>query len=313
MHIKNKEALIFGLLGFVTIIWGLNVIMVKYLSGIFPVIQMSAWRITIATVFLLLFTYKHWSKSVKAISIRSWILLFFIGFSSIFLHQIFLAKGLNLTSGSVGSLILGLNPLMTALFAMFLLGDKFELKRFIGIGLGFFGVILIVGQPSHSGVSSLVGDAIVFLSMLAYVAGGLLIKKAVEEVNVLTVTTISHVFGAILLLGTWMIQPSSETVIPVEGFPYAVMIFSGCIATALCTTLWNMAIQVIGPSRTTLFLNIMPLSSLFFAAIFLNEKIIWLHGIALLFIMVGIYLGISRPKTQLQVDYIKASEPIIKN
>ncbi|RXZ02717.1 EamA family transporter, partial [Fictibacillus sp. S7] len=47
---------------------------------------------------------------------------------------------------------------------------------------------------------------------------------------------------------------------------------------------------------TTLFLNVMPISSLFFAALFLNEKIHLYHALALLLIVAGIYLGLSRQK-----------------
>lgn len=296
MHADRKELLILILLGIVTVIWGLNVIMIKYLATIFPIIQLGAWRITIATICLLLFTYKYWTKSIRMMSLKSWILVFFIGLSSIFAHQLLIAQGLKLTSGSVGSLILALNPLTTALLAMLFLGDRFEMKRFLGIGLGFFGVILVVGQPSTHGLSSVWGDAIIFLSMLSYVAGGLLIKQVVQEVDVISVTTFSHVVGAILLLLTWLIYPVEPMIYQVSGFSYAVMIFSGCIATALCTTWWNMGIREIGPSRTTLFLNLMPMSSLVFASIFLGETISWIHGFALLFIMIGIYLGLSKEK-----------------
>ena len=298
---RNKETWILFLLGCVTIIWGLNVIMVKYVASIFPVFQVSAWRIAIAAICLLIFTYKHWSKSWQHISKKSWIYIFLIGASSIFAHQLTLAQGLTYTSGSTGSLILALNPLTTALLAMLVLGDRFELKRFIGIGLGFFGVLLIVGQPSGLGEKALIGDAIMFASMLSYVIGGLLVKKVMAEVDVFSVTTFSHVIGAILLLLSWLILPTGEMVYQVPAFPYLVLIFSGVVATALGTTLWNIGIREIGPSRTTLFLNVMPLSSLIFASIFLGEQITWFHGVALLFIMMGIYLGLSKGQKQLKL------------
>jgi drug/metabolite transporter (DMT)-like permease len=295
---KQRFYRILGLLSFVTVIWGLNVIMIKYLSGIFPVIQLGAWRIAVAAVCLLVFTWGKWLPSVRSVAFKGWVFIFLAGFSSIFLHQLLVSEGLKNTTGSAGSLILGLNPLTTALLAMMFMGDRFELRRFIGIGLGFFGVMLVVGHPNAAEGDMLRGNLFVFLSMLAYVAGGLLIKQSVKYANVFIITTFSHVFGAILLLIMWLVYPVEATVTAAPRFAYLVMIFSGAVATALCTTWWNMAISEIGPSKTTLFLNVMPISSLIFASIFLNEAIHWYHSFALVLIVFGIYLGLV-PKKQL--------------
>lgn len=291
----RHNLMVYVLLAFTTMIWGLNVVMLKYLSSIFPVLQLGAWRITLAAICLLIFTYKHWHKNIFKLKMKHWLLLFLIGFTSIFGHQLLIMKGLQLTSGSMGSLILALNPLMTSLIAMTFLGEKFTLKRFVGIGFGLFGVILVVGQPSEFGLSTLTGDVTVFISMLAYVVGGLLIKIAVKELDVFTVTSFSHLFGALLLVFFWITSGSSETVVTGEPFAYFVMAFSAVVATALCTTWWNNGIKMIGPSKTTLFLNGMPLSSLIFSSIFLNETIYFVHGVALVFIIVGISIGISHP------------------
>lgn len=297
---KNKpELMTLMLLGIVTVIWGLNVIMIKYLAQIFPVIQLAAWRIGIATLCLLAFTYRHWLPAIQKLSWKSWLYIILIGLTSIFAHQTLIAKGLQLTSGSTGSLILALNPLTTILLAMLFLGEKFEWKRFLGVGLGFFGVIIVVGQPTSADEGSLWGDSIMFLSMLAYVVGGLLIKKAIETVDVITITTFSHVVGSVVLWITWFLFPGEGVVYEASGFAYFVLFFSGCVATALCTTWWNMGIKVIGPSRTTMFLNLMPLSSLVFAALLLNEQLHWLHAVSLLLIISGIYLGsVKKHKAQ---------------
>lgn len=287
---KNKPELVtLTLLGIVAIIWGLNVIMIKYLSVIFPVIQLAAWRIGIATLCLVIFTFRFWRASLRSITLKSWVYILFIGLTSIFAHQTLIAKGLQLTSSSTGSLILALNPLTTLLLAMLFLGEKFVWRRFLGIGLGFFGVIMVIGIPS--GETSLTGDFIMFLSMLAYVAGGLFIKKASEQVDVITITTLSHVAGSIILFITWLIFPGESIVYEASGFAYLVLFFSGSVATALGSTWWNMGIKKIGPSRTTMFLNLMPLSSLIFAVLLLNEKLHWIHGVSLFLIIVGIYLG----------------------
>jgi drug/metabolite transporter (DMT)-like permease len=54
---------------------------------------------------------------------------------------------------------------------------------------------------------------------------------------------------------------------------------------------WNYGIRQLGASRTALFLNGMPMASLFFAALFLGEQLKLVHMLALLMIVAGVYLG----------------------
>lgn len=293
----NKERMIFLMLTAVVMIWGLNVVMVKYLS-FFPPILIATIRMTVAALCLspVLFLKKEKTKIAK----KDWLLIACIGLTSVTLHQILLAWGVQHTTAGTASLILGLNPLATALMAMLFLGESMTKRKAIGACIGFGGVVLVVTSQSGEVSLSGWGDAIIFASMIMYVVGGLLIRKATtRKVPVLVITAYSQLVAATLL---WII---SAAVYPIETlqaidtrpFTWLVIIASGGLSTALGGIGWAYGIRQLGASRTAIFLNGMPLASLITAAIFLGEPLQLVHGLAFIMVVVGVYLGSRQPVT----------------
>lgn len=288
---KSNERWVFLMLAGVVILWGLNVVMVKYLTT-FPPIYVAAIRMTIAGICLSPIIWKY-RKGLKFRKV-DWLLLAGVGASSIALHQVTLATGVQYTTAGNASLILGLNPLATALLAMLLLGEAMSWQKAIGIAVGFSGVLVVV-ISQHGGIHmNGWGDAIMFFSMLMYVTGGLFIRKLVlRGLPVLLITAMSQMFGVVLLwCAALVVHPASFYVeLEVTPFQWLVIWVSGGLSTALGTIGWNFGIRQLGASRTAVFLNGMPMASLLFAALFLGERLQLVHLLALIMIVGGVYLG----------------------
>ncbi|CAM3564149.1 DMT family transporter [Brevibacillus invocatus] len=288
---KNKEGLLFLMLAVVVTFWGLNVVMVKYLTT-FPPLFVSSLRMTLAAAcFLPVIAAYH--KSLR-LSKVDWILLAGVGATSIALHQITMTIGVQYTTAGNGSLILGLNPLATGLLAMLFLGEGMTWRKALGIGVGFSGVLIVVISQHGAVQMNGVGDAIMFFSMLMYVTGGLLIRKLViRGVPVLLITALAQVFGMVFLWSVALVdQPVSYYMnIDISGFQWLVILASAVFSSALGTLGWNYGIRQLGASRTAIFLNGMPFASLVFAAIFLGERLQLVHLLALFMIVLGVYLG----------------------
>ncbi|QRG67911.1 DMT family transporter [Brevibacillus choshinensis] len=294
---RSKERLLFFMLAGVVMLWGLNVVMVKYLTT-FPPMYVAAIRMTIAGVILAPIIYQY--RKQLRIGMTNWFLLAGVGASSIAMHQITLATGVQYTSAGNASLILGLNPLATALLAMLLLGEGMSWRKGLGIAVGFAGVLIVV-ISQHGGIHmNGWGDAIMFFSMLMYVTGGLLIRKlALRGIPVLLITVMSQWFGILFLwIAALSVQPASYYIgLEVTPFQWLVILASAILSTAIGSVGWNYGIRQLGASRTAVFLNGMPMASLLFAALFLGERLQLVHLLALLMIVGGVYLG-SRNTTK---------------
>lgn len=289
------------MLAVVVTFWGLNVVMVKYLTT-FPPLFVASLRMTLAAACFIpvIVMYRNSLRLSKV----DWLLLAGVGATSIALHQITLSIGMQYTTAGNGSLILGLNPLATGLLAMLFLGEAMTWRKALGIGVGFSGVLIVVLSQHGALQMNGMGDAIMFFSMLMYVAGGLLIRKlAVRGVPVLLITAMAQIFGMLFLWSVALFdQPASYYMeIEISAFQWLVVLASAVLSSALGTLGWNYGIRQLGASRTSLFLNGMPLASLVFAAIFLGEQLQLVHLLALCMIVLGVYLG-SKKMPQQVID-----------
>jgi drug/metabolite transporter (DMT)-like permease len=295
----EREKKIFGILFIVILMWGLNVVMVKYLVQSGEPLQLAAFRITAASILLvpLVFWQTGW-KSFKLHKKAIWPTIA-LGIMSIYIHQLCLSYGLLEAQAGTSGLILGLNPLTTSLLSVLILKEVFNFKRGLGILIGFLGVLLVVFNSSNgTSFSFNIGEWLILAAMFTYVIGTLFAKIASQYSTVLVMTAYSHLLASILLLLTWTgIKPAEAAwLLPIESMTFlGIFLLSGLGSTALCTLWWNNSIHVIGPSRTSMFLNGLPLASLLSAAVFLDEQIQWIHFFAFLCIVLGVYLGTKKP------------------
>ncbi|MDF9413822.1 DMT family transporter [Brevibacillus laterosporus] len=293
----KKDSYIYVILTSVVCFWGLNVVMIKYLS-FFPPVVIAAIRMLIAAIVLtpILFITKEKCK----ISVKQWLFIVAIGSTSIALHQILLAWGLQHSTAGSSSLIMALNPLATTLLAAMFLGEKLELRKGLGILLGFTGVIIAVTSKGNGQISFGLGEIIIFGSMLMYVVGGLLVRGAKSTgLPVWELTAYSQWIGAIMLgilsVGVYPTYIYQE--MNISWFTWFVIFCSGGISSGLGSLGWNYGIQKIGASQTSIFLNGMPIASLLFAALLIDEPFTYLAIIALLCTVAGVYLGSTKSRT----------------
>ncbi|MEW9671378.1 DMT family transporter [Ammoniphilus sp. 3BR4] len=284
---------IYAALTLAMLFWGLNVIAIKLLVAAYPTLTITAIRVTIAGLCVLLYTW--WAEGFRRMNGKEWLYLSLAALTGIFGHQFLLAFGLKATTGSNGSLILSLNPLTTAVLAFLFLGERLSKLRTIGIFLGFSGVLAIILKGAEGGLPTVhLGDLIVFLSMLLQSLSFLALRNVVGTVSVNQVTSFSFLMGG---AGLFLTAYGVERVSPfsVMGMitppMWLLLLGSAFLATALGGWIWNRGIRELGPGQTAVFINMTPFYGLLGSALFLGETIGVTHVIGFVLIVAGVLLG----------------------
>lgn len=287
--VEHPQNRVYALLIFVVALWGINVVMIKYLTNYFPPLALVPIRLVLATMLLvpLVILREGFVFPPRA----SWLPILGVALCSIFLHQITLTWGISKTSSTHAALILGLNPLFTSLFASHWAGEPFTFRKGLGILLGFGGVFLVV-SGREQGTATFLGDGVMFLATITFVLGALCVKKCAQYTSPLVITAYSHVIASISLLimgllvnDIWII---SDAVAPI---PVAILLFSSLVNTALGAVWWNTGIKKVGASVTSLFQNGIPIVGVFASVLFLGEPAYWTHWLALLLVVLGVSIG----------------------
>ena len=124
----------------------------------------------------------------------------YIGLVGILLHGFYLGgvffsitKG---TAAGISSLIVSLHPVLTCILAILIIKEDIKVDKWIGIFLGFIGVLIVV-WPRLGGELPLIGFISCVIALVAISFGTIIQKKYLENMDILGGNTIQAVFAAI--------------------------------------------------------------------------------------------------------------------
>ncbi|WP_338754689.1 DMT family transporter [Bacillus sp. FJAT-52991] len=272
-------------------IWGVNVSLIKILVDHFPPVTITALRIFTASLAVF-FTLKM-TNNVRRPQGKEWGYIFGGALLSVVCHHYFLAEGLTKTSATNAGLILGLGPLLTALFATMLLKGRLTVARWIGFLLGGVGVSFTV-LAGETGISTMTtGDIDIFLAILSQALSFILIKKAAATLDPRLLTGYMLFFGSLVLfvISLWMEPQGLAHLSEAPPFVWIVFFFSAIMATAFGHMIYNYAIGKIGAAEASIFMNLSTFFSLVGAAVLLDESMLPAHFIGFMLIVSGVLLG----------------------
>lgn len=103
-------------------------------------------------------------------------------------------------SPALCSLIISLQPIVVSFFAIKFLGEKVNKKAWLGLILGFLGVVLVLGLNEQSLQTQLAGVLLSMLGLLSISFGSLYQKKFCSNMNLVSGGAIQTFFSALLIL-----------------------------------------------------------------------------------------------------------------
>jgi drug/metabolite transporter (DMT)-like permease len=277
-------------------VWGANLSVVKLLFESLEPMLVAVLRMAVSA--LALSAVVAWRRQPWPRLRRSqWLTLVACAVLMIYLNQIFFTEGVARTAAANAALIIALNPLVSALTAALLLGDRLTRSRIAGVVLGFSGVAAVVlHRPGAALGSSGLGDLLMFGSVLTWVAGGVLVQRLSRELDSGLISAVMGVIGTLLLALHLGLRPEPVVVQWARITPLTVLLLvvSSLLATAGGALVWNRALVVIGVARTALYAYWVPIFGVLFAVLLLGEPLTVWHGVGLAAVLGGTWLGTRR-------------------
>lgn len=286
----QKNMYLFAMI--VTILMGHNMLLIKsLLSTVDPLVltflRMLLTAFTLAVVCYFMYGFVRPTK-------EEWKLLLLIGFFGVFIHQITLAYGLELSHVTNGSLIMGLNPLTTTLLGALLLKETLYPRHYVGVVLSFIGVCFIVFRGFAS-FSFSAGDIILFISMASQALAFVYTRKLSSRMPVIPITAYMYLIGTVMLLIIPMSQNMSS-VITFSTLTWFKIFMASVVLTGLVFVGFNLCIQRLGAGRASIFLNVVTVTAMFGAVIYLGETLLLQHIFGFIFISAGILVATYQKK-----------------
>jgi len=294
---KPKPAAVQGALMGAMAIWGLNLTVVKLLTTWFDPVTLAALRMVVACVALTgLVLWK--GCGLPRWTWRQFAAVLCCAFLMVYANQILFVEGLLRSSATNGALIMALSPLVSALLAALAFRERLTRHRTIGVLLGFSGVAAVVlSHPGASFSQQGLGDLLLVAAVVSFAAGGAIVQRLASQLHPLSISWAIYLMGAVLLVTHDLLASSGlhgASLFP-GWWPWALVLFSGILATAASNLIWNRAIAAIGVARTAVFLYWVPVFGVAFSVLLLGEPVTVWHLVGFLAVMAGTFLGTRRP------------------
>jgi drug/metabolite transporter (DMT)-like permease len=210
-----------------------------------PPLVIAAYRLTIASLVLILLTYKKTIPSLKQLSGRDSLLLLLSSFF-LALHFALWITSLSYTSIASSVILVTCHPAFVAVISYFLWHEVLNRLTIGGMVIAFAGVVLINYGGFDFGSQATMGDALALIA--GFAMGGYLILGGYlkNRIEIMPYLTMIYTGAAIILL------------LATVGFGYSFTGYSG--KTYLMMALLAVVPQLIGHSSFNLALRMIPVT-----------------------------------------------------
>ena len=270
-------------------IWAGNNVITKAASGrIFPAeIGFYRWLLAglLFTPFLLRPVLNNW-PIIKP-NLGKVVLLGVLG---MVIYQSLAYFAATITTATNMGIILSLVPIVTLAMSILTLGNRLTIGALLGAILSFVGVLFVVSQGSLTvlmahGVN--LGDAMMLFATVAYATYSTLLKKWKLGIPPLQLLYLQILVAIVVLLPLFL--HSLKTGLTLSNIQ---LVLYACIPTSmLAPLLWMKSISLLGPSRTTLFFNLLPLLTAVIASLALGERLAMYHLLGGALTLLGVILA----------------------
>jgi drug/metabolite transporter (DMT)-like permease len=278
------------LIGLLAGIWGASYLFIKVAGRDFPPAALMEARMLAAGLLLAAFLagrqgLRRSLAEVRSLGRQGLVL----GVANGAIPFTLIAWGEHHIASGVAAVANATVPIFNAALAPWLLpGERVRGLRLLGVALALIGVGVLTGTQPSVGLWFVLGTLAVVLSSVSYAFAGLYAQQRLSRVGGPALATATMLGGALVLLPFALFQLPTH----VPGWkPVASLAALTVLGTALGFLILFRAIRLHGSARTSLVTYLMPVTALFYGAVFLSESITVATAAGLALILCGVALG----------------------
>ncbi len=283
-----------GLLAMLSVLWGASFMAIEVAVAALPPLTVVAVRVSFAAMGLLCFmkiTGVPLPGAGRDNKWQIWGALAVMGLLNNIMPFSLIAWGQTQIASSLASILNATMPLFTVFVAHFFIHDeRLTARRFIGVLIGFLGVVSIIGPGSLSGLSGeLVGQLSVLAGSLSYavavVAGRRFVGLGLKPVQM----AFGQVTMAAFMLVPVVVLVDAPQTLPLPGLKvWTALLSLSLLSTALAYLLYFRLIAEAGATSASLVTLTIPVVATTFGVLFLGERLEPSHGFGLMLIGLGL-------------------------
>ena len=258
-----------------------------------PPLTLNAYRWISVWLILMPFTYKEIQNNLPNIK-KNWLVISFMGIITISTFNSVVYFALNYTQVINAVLVLAAIPAATIVFSSLMNIEKTNIFQILGLFLSLIGIGSIISNGDVQKIISLSfnkGDLWMLVCVFTWALYSTLLKKNKFEFSQFSLIQLMVSAGILFLIPQLFYEKSIGLELNYNKAFFLILFYVVVFPAIAAYYCWQKGIEIIGPNRASMFIQLMPLFSAVMAIIIFNEKFELYHFIGAAFIVLGIYLS----------------------
>jgi drug/metabolite transporter (DMT)-like permease len=251
--------------------WALTFVWIKIALRTYRPYEIVFLRLVLASVLIfgVIFLFRQREKVQR----KDMLTLLLVAFFEPFLYFLGESNGMQYVSSTLGSLIISTIPIVAAFGAWLFLKEKLNPWLFAGLVVSFGGVALLsISEPDLSG--TLKGILLMLVAVFAGMFYAITVRRMTLKYRSLTIVAWQSLFGMLLMLPLFLIFDWHHFIStkpdPTGLLTIAMMSIFASVGAFL---LYTGVIRELGVIRSNIFVNLIPVFTVFLAFFILGDKI----------------------------------------
>jgi len=272
--------------------WALNLSFVKIALRELSPLGFNGIRLLFASVVLVIILVLS-GEGLKVERKTFWklVVLGLIGNTA---YQMLFIHGIDLTTASNSAIIIAMAPVFIALLSSIMKHERVHAAAWAGIVFSFVGFYLVISSQLGSfqfSSLSVRGDMLIFCGNICWAVFIVFSKPLLERMSPLKLTTLTMAAGTVFFLPFCIKDISHIPYQDISLKAWGSLLYSGLFALVICYVIWYASVQRVGNTKTAIYDYLIPVFTVIFAYLIIDERITGQQAVGALIIFVGVYLA----------------------
>ena len=273
-----------------TVLWGLSYVAMKFALEDFHPLVMNFFRMAFAFAALALFLPFTWRGVQRQKG--DWRLFFVLVSCEPCLYEICESLALTQTTASQAGMINATLPVFTGILGYLMLKERLSWLAWAGCVLTIAGAVWLSlsAVVEERAPDPLLGNALMTAGMVVAALYAVCFRKLSLRYPAMFIVTVQCLAGMLFFLPS-LFLPGMGLPQHAAASSWACVAFLGIGVSCLALTFYGYGMSVLGASRATMFMNLIPVFTIIFSMLILHERLSLEQWIASALVFLGVLLS----------------------
>ncbi|MCG9543168.1 DMT family transporter [Vibrio sp. Isolate33] len=284
----SMNARVWAMLILLSMLWGGSFFFVGIVVTDLPPLTIVALRVGIAAITLWIIALMIGLRPPK--ELRVWGAFLGMGLLNNVVPFALIVWGQTQIASGLASILNAATPIFAVVVAGMLLPDeRVTPLKLTGVGIGFVGVVVMIGLPALSGGGSLIAQLAIIAAALSYAFAGVYGRRfKVMGINPIITAAGQVTASTIVLIPVALMVDGPLDVVAMSVDTWAAIVGLAVLSTAVAYVLYFKILETAGATNVLLVTLLVPVSAILLGSLFLNESLEVIHFVGMLLIAIGL-------------------------